>query len=226
MNVRIIVTILFCAIYLLFFLPLYIIKERKGDAIDVLGYKLILSGLFSVMGLAAAIIHDFGVFEILILAGMISAIAGDYFLAFIFKDEKKFICGIYSFSLTQAFYISAMIFLSGIGIGEFLTTFLILVFLALVIMKLKPEMGSAKIPLSLYTLLVTFMAVKAVWIWIQGADSLKFQWMFTAGALLFWISDIFLGINRFIQKKYLFSVLVSTCYFLGQLMIALSVYYQ
>ncbi|SHJ08972.1 lysoplasmalogenase [Parasporobacterium paucivorans] len=226
MDLRILVTAIICVLYLLVLLPIYIWMDRKRESVETPGYKLVLSGIFCVLGLAAVFVHDFSIFPLLILGGLILAMIGDYFLVFLFADEKRFICGILAFSVTQVFYIAGMIVLSGIGIGEFIMTILVLSAILIVVLKMKPDFGKARLPINIYTALVTLMAAKAVMMLLAGERVMTLQWMFSMGALLFWVSDMFLGINRFIKKRRIFSTLVAVCYFLGQLMIAISVYYQ
>lgn len=208
------------AVYLIVLLPLYILKEKKHGLTSAVKYKLALSGLFCLIGLLGVIRNHANLLSVIILLALIFSMLGDYFLVFIKTDEMKFIIGILCFAVTQILYIILMFHLDGLHISEFLITALIVIFILTAKQKLKPEMGKAELPISGYAVVVTFMAVKAVLMLYKENSALTHQEMFSAGAFLFYISDILLGIWNYLSPKKILRYLVSICYFIGQLLIA------
>lgn len=216
------------AIYLIFLLPIYLFKEKQDGAVKAVRYKMALSGTFSLIGACAVILrHDSaGVFAGLILIGLVFAMAGDYFLAFVNVDEKKFLYGILCFGITQIAYLAGMASLEGFGYPEFILAAAVVIPVISCRLLFKIDMGKMAWPLSIYSALVALMALKALWMLFSKDAPLVLQWMFSCGALLFMVSDIFLGVRIFIRKNRVITDLVACCYFLGQLMIATAVFYQ
>jgi len=214
------------AMYLVFLLPFYLVNEKRFGSPKAVRYKMALSGTFCLIGLFGVFLQNFSVFSILIFIGLIFALIGDYFLVFIKTDEKKFLLGILSFGVTQVLFISGMAVLEGFGYLEFVVALAVVVPVVIGRTIKKVDMGKAAWPLSGYSALVTFMAVKAVLMLFSANPPLALQGLFSAGAFLFLVSDIFLGVNRFIQSRQTFSYLVGICYFSGQLMIATALFFQ
>lgn len=214
------------AVYLFFLLPLYKMKEKQKGAIKAVFYKLTLSGVFCCIGLLGIFRQDTSPCSVLIFLALVFSLFGDYYLVYIKDNEEKFVKGIMCFGIAHILYITAMTVQNGFSFLEILILVIIIISFLMIKLITKLDLGKTNLPLSCYTIIVTFMAVKAVLMLFQGKAPLAEQIMFSTGALLFWISDAFLGTWKFIDSKKLFSYIVSICYFLGQLMIATSVFYQ
>ncbi|MGB4660900.1 MAG: lysoplasmalogenase [Mobilitalea sp.] len=225
MNLTIVLLGIVWVIYWSVLLPLYIVKVKQKGSIEALGYKMILSTIFCTIGLFGVIRQKADIFSLLIFAGMLFAIVGDYFLAYIKTDEKKFIIGILSFGITHILYIAAMITSEGLHIQEFLITAIVIAISYVISNKMKMEMGKAKWLLSGYSILVTFMAVKAVLMMNGNSQNPTLQLIFSIGAVMFLISDILLCVWKFYNDKQLLSNLVSALYFTGQLLIATAIFF-
>jgi len=204
----------------IFILACYVLQSRKLGSLKSIRLKLLLSGMFCIVGFVSMIKADYSLFSILIFGGLAASMVGDYFLAFILTNEAKFIKGILFFGLAHVFYISAMILIEDVGLKEFILTALILVGLILFMKHTKPELGKAKWALSIYVILVTFMAVKGGLMLFTDQTFLESQVLFSVGAVLFLISDTLLGIWRYVWPKQIFSDLLSVFYFIGQLLLA------
>ncbi len=212
--------------YVAFLLPRYIIKEKRNGIEHAVAPKLALSAVFCLVGLLGVLAQSGSVFSLLIFGGLLFSLLGDYYLVFVESDCRKFIVGVLSFSVAQILYIAAMILKKGLSQWEFLAAAVILaVFLAFQV-KCKPDMEKAAIPLTVYALLVIFMASKATVMLAFPAFQMTAQILFSAGALLFLISDSFLGLWRYTAHKHIFRNVVSICYFTGQLMIASSLLFE
>jgi len=226
MSLNIVLLGVVWVLYWCIFLPLYIVKSKQKGSVEALGYKMILSAIFCMIGLFGVIRQKADLFSLLIFIGMLFAVVGDYFLAFIKTNEKKFIIGILSFGITHSLYIAAMITVEGIHIQEFIITAIVIVVSFIVSNQMKLEMGKTKWLLSGYSILVTFMAVKAVLMMNTNPLGLSLQLIFSIGAVMFLISDILLCVWKFYRDKQLLSNLVSALYFTGQLLIATAIYFQ
>lgn len=208
--------------YLAFLLPLYLRKEKRNGIEQAIVPKLALSFTFCIIGLIGIAVQSCSAFAVLIYSGLIFSLAGDYYLIFVESNSNKFIRGVLSFGVAQVLYITAMALAEGFSLWEFLATAVILLALAVFNIRCKPDMAKAAIPLTVYATLVTFMASKAMLMLISPLFLLEAQLLFSVGALLFLISDMFLGLWRYSFHKHLFRNIVGICYFVGQLMIASS----
>lgn len=226
MDRGILLIVIVWLVYLGFLLPLYLIKEKQCGAIKAIRYKLALSGVFCMIGFFNILLQNFNVVSILIFIGFVSALIGDYFLAFIDIDVRKFIYGIAFFGVTQISYISAMAVFVGFGFLEFIILLIIIIPLILSRRRMKLDTGKSTWPLTIYSVLVTFMAVKAIVMLFSENPPLALQVLFSAGAFLFLMSDILLCVNKFRFPKRILSYLVGIFYFSGQIMIATAMFFQ
>jgi len=81
---------------------------------------------------------------------------------------------------------------------------------------MKKEKGQ----LSVYTVLVVFMASKAISTYFTVQSPPVFIVMLSLGGLFFFMSDLFLGIWAYSKEKFIFLALNRTIYFAGQLCLA------
>jgi uncharacterized membrane protein YhhN len=226
MDKTLLIIALVWVIYIAVLLPLYILKQNKIGSVQAVGYKLVLSAIFTAIGFSAGVIGEWDVFPLLFLLGFVFSFVGDYYLIYIKTDEKKFIKGIFFFALAQLFFIAAMGYLVGFQWIEFALTFMVVVVMILFKRIKKPIMGNTTKPLSGYSLLVVFMAVKSLLLCFQEMPPLNMQILFSVGSILFLISDISLGLWRFVFPKKILYYMVSICYFVGQLFMATAILLQ
>jgi len=213
-------------LYSVLLLPIYLLKQGKHGLIKAMPYKLILSLVFCFMGFGSLFQNGVTMFSALIVLGLIASFVGDYYLIYIQTDDHKFIKGIFYFGIAHFFYITAMANLIPIRMMEIVITFVFLIILFLIKTITKPQMGKAEIPMSLYSIFVTFMAVKAISMMFASVPPLTHQWLFSLGAMLFLISDLCLGVWRYVYPKKILSQVVAVTYFVGQLMLATVLYFQ
>lgn len=86
-------------------------------------------------------------------------------------------------------------------------------------------MGKNKKYVMGYVLLVSLMVAKSSALLLYSFENVLFSYMFFIGAVLFWISDLFIGIREFAFFKQKYQYIVSVFYFVGQLMIATSIFF-
>jgi uncharacterized membrane protein YhhN len=133
-----------------------------------------------------------------------------------------FLFGLVSFLLGHVFYAAAFFHVAGFnqwtGIG--------LAICALagtgVFLWLRPHLGSMKIPVICYILVISAMVVGA---WsMAGAGELKPAGRLSAfaGALGFYVSDIFVARQRFLKTDFVNRLIGLPLYYGGQFMLAFS----
>ena len=219
------IVIVVCYVILLCF---YLRMEARHDFLRATTLKLTLGALFCIMGVACVLtLMLAGMLEvpdILVLCGLICAIGGDYFLQFIRLDAKKFNIGIFFFALTQCFLIASLLLRFGLGWQEFVITVVVLLLVLLLMKKQDWQLGRARLPLTVYTVLLVFMASKAV----AGMFSMEAlpvrSAVMASGAVLFLVSDLFLGIWNYHSDKWIHAKLNWITYFAGMILIALSLH--
>ncbi|MEG2881711.1 MAG: lysoplasmalogenase family protein [Christensenella sp.] len=216
------------AVYLVL-LKLYIREDIGGEFDHATKLKMTLSATFcavGALGLVSSVIYGLPCVSIaasaLILCALVCALTGDYFLRFITRDAKKFNRGVLFFAGAQAFLLASMFFVQGVGVAEFIVT-AVLLCAALVLMKKQNwQLGSSQIPLTVYMILLSLMMAKAVVTVVQDGFS-SISYLLTAvGAVLFWTSDLLLGIWNYHSRKDSINAGNSVTYFVGTLLIAIS----
>jgi uncharacterized membrane protein YhhN len=150
--------------------------------------------------------------------GLLFSLAGDIFLML---PGNRFLYGLVSFLLAHLCYIFA--FLAGGPIRAFPWAFLPLLSIGIVILGyLWPALSKSLRPaVSLYVAVIVAMASLAAG---RAMDRLSTGTLLAAiGALLFMASDAVLAVDRFRRPFRLAQAVILGSYFIGQLMIALSI---
>jgi len=192
--------------------------EKKG----VLTAKLVVKSLLSSLFILAAVVqfHPIPLYYRFLLIGMIFCLGGDVFLAL--PGKKMFLFGLVSFLLGHVFYTAAFFYTAGFnqwaGIGLAISALAG----AGVFLWLRPYLGSMKIPVIFYILVISAMVVGA-WSMV-GAGELKPAGRMAAfgGALGFYVSDIFVARQRFLKTEFVNRLIGLPLYYGGQFMLALS----
>jgi uncharacterized membrane protein YhhN len=203
--------------------------EKSKEFTSAMHAKITLSILFCVagaVGIGWNLLHGKAeVGDFFIMAGLICAAFGDYFLQYIRVDYKKFNIGILCFALTQICLLAFLLTKQKFGWPELIVTIVILV-LVLILMKYqKWNLGKAQGPLSVYTVLLTLMTSKAVTLavtslGIQGKEDI---FVFAVGAVLFLLSDLVLGIWNYHSNRHRDANWNWITYFAAMFLIAASI---
>ena len=204
-------------------LPFYIRAEKQERFNKATTLKLILSGLCCLCALTGYLAGGIKVdsLRILIVIGLAWAVLGDFFLQYIRLDEKKYILGILSFSVTQLCLNIYLTLCYGLSWLEFILTALINIMVFILMITQKWVLGSARIPLSVYTLLLAFMTSKSILVMLYNDFTPSTVTMAT-GAILFMTSDILLGIWNYHTNRRLHANFCWISYFSAILLISLS----
>ena len=201
----------------------YILLEKQEKFLNATIAKVILSAFASGVCVYAAVLLGNYVFYIFAL-GMVFAVPADFFLQYIKTDLMKYRAGIFFFGLMHiclltSFYISSIYRITFI---EFIL-FAVLIGILLAFMLIgKWKIGPEKLQLNIYTVLVVFMASKAISLSFTIPNPMIYVLMLSLGGLFFFISDLFLGIWAYSKSsgKFIYLALNRIIYFIGQLCLA------
>lgn len=196
-----------------------LIAERKGDTGPILAFKTPLSILFVTAAFVQTPLVPW--YARFILAGLVCGLIGDVCLAL--KGKTTFKAGLAVFLLGHILYVVAFagltrpshwaspgnLVMAAISLGIF--------------WWLRPHLGAMKVPVAAYIVIITCM-IAAAWAALQnpllGRDA---AWMLFAGAVCFYISDVFVARERFVKAEFANRVLGLPLYYIGQFLIAFSV---
>ena len=153
-------------------------------------------------------------------AGLILCLLGDVFLAL--PGLKWFRAGLVAFLLGHGFYILAFNGLVPIGTWLSPWNFLVLAVSLGALRWLWPYLGAMKVPVLAYVLVITLMVFGA-WAVFERPD-LPFpgRGLIFWGAVLFYLSDLLVARNQFIQKAYPNRLIGLPLYYFGQFLLAFS----
>jgi len=158
-------------------------------------------------------------FTLWIAVGLILSLGGD--VALMFKSSRAFLTGLVLFLLAHIVYSVTFTVPNGFHPGDLVTGAVLLVLAAGGYLYLKPGLGTMQGPVIVYILVVCFMVNRAVSAFFGNVFSTTQAWLMTLGAILFWLSDLALAVNRF-RRPFKAERLSLFLYFGGQLLIALS----
>jgi uncharacterized membrane protein YhhN len=156
-----------------------------------------------------------------LLIGMLFCLGGDVFLAL--PQSQMFLWGLVSFLVGHLFYVTAFGYTAGTNQWTLIGLLISLVASATVFLWLRPHLGAMKIAVICYLVVISAMAVGA---WsMLGADLLRpsGRMLACAGALSFYVSDVFVARQRFVKSAFLNRLIGLPLYYGGQFMLAFSV---
>jgi uncharacterized membrane protein YhhN len=148
--------------------------------------------------------------------------AGDVFLIF-FDSKKLFLAGLVSFLTGHILYAVAFFSASSPGRVAWTGAALSIVAGSAIFIWLRPFLGKMLFPVAAYVAIITAMVIGASSILGDAKFGVTGRLLVFYGALLFYISDIFVARHRFVKKEYRNRFFGLPLYYAGQFMIALSV---
>jgi len=200
-------------------LAYYCVLEKQEKFWPATILKVILSAYAAGVCVYAAVILNNYVFYIFAL-GLACAVPADFFLQYIKTDLKKYRAGILFFGLMHICLIVSFYLIYAVTFYEFVIfAVLVGVLLAFQIIG-KWKMGPEKTQLTVYTVLVVFMAAKAISLSFTIPNPATFIVVLSLGGLSFFLSDLFLGIWAYYSEKFVYLALNRIIYFAGQLLLA------
>jgi uncharacterized membrane protein YhhN len=177
-------------------------------------FKIIASTGYVALCIAAGGIHS--TYGWIMLTGFVLAWWGDLFL--ISKTESIFLIGLITFFLSHVAYSAAFI-VHGTTLAASLAAFGIMLIPGIFVGRwLYPHLGKYRIPVLLYMLMVTIMVSLAA-----GSFLTRGHLFVILGAGLFYCSDLFVGRRQFLDPGKINQVIGLPLYYIGQILLALSV---
>ncbi len=150
-----------------------------------------------------------------LLAGLVLALLGDVLLL----NEGTFDVGLGAFLLAHIAYAVAFHHALAIARWPVPVLFPVAVISAAAILWLWPRLGRRRLPVTVYMIAITVMCWGALAAALTGAV----LWTAAPGAVLFLISDFTVARNRFVRPGFINRALGRPLYYVGQVLIALTI---
>lgn len=193
--------------------------ERIENLRGIVPTKTLLSSLFIIAILIQPQhIHRYYQF---LLVGLVFCLFGDVSLAF--PREKLFLVGLIAFLLGHVFFIFGFFHVANPGAWTLAGSIMIIFVSSGIYLRLKPHLGSMNLPVLLYIALIVVMLSGAWSVFVDSELTMSGRIMVIGGALLFYISDLFVARDRFIKKEFLNRFIGLPLYYAGQFILAFSV---
>jgi uncharacterized membrane protein YhhN len=192
---------------------------KKESIRGLLLTKPVLSALFVITALVGP--HTNSKYFVLILSGLLLCVAGDVFLIFT-SSRKLFLAGLISFLAGHVLYSVAFFSMASPGTLALVAAAFCLAVGGPVFAWLKPHLGAMLGPVVLYMIIITVMVVSAASLMENDHMGFAGRALAFSGAVLFYVSDIFVARHRFIKKEYVNRLAGLPLYYAGQFMIAYS----
>ena len=196
-----------------------LIAEEKESLRGKLMTKPLASIGFIV--LAAVQPHPMPIYYYWLLAGLIFCLGGDVFLAL--PQKPMFLVGLISFLLGHVLYVFGFLSLVSISAWVQVSTVVVIGISTVVFIWLKPHLGSMLGPVIVYVLVISLMLIGALAVFNSDGIGTRGRMLVVTGAILFYLSDLFVARNRFVKKEYVNRLVGLPLYYMGQYLLALSV---
>ncbi len=158
-----------------------------------------------------------------ILLGLFFSLGGD--VALMFTSSKAFLAGVGCFLLAQVVY-GATFATRGALSGSWVGTAIVMLLLFVALMAyLYPHLGKMRVPVMVYAAVISFMVLTAIGARQSSRFGATQAALVAVGAILFYISDVILAVNKFAHPFKRYRLLNLSAYYAGQLLIALSAAY-
>ena len=204
----------------MFLLSGLLMSEKKESLKGILCTKPLLSALFIVMAMVQP--HPFARYYSLVLCGLIFCFIGDICLAFFFH-RLVFTLGLAAFLIGHLFYTIAFFATAGITLGAWISLAAIIILSSVVYLKLAPYLDTMKGPVIAYIVIISLMVIGAGSLALNPEFTLSSRLLVLSGAILFYISDLFVARHRFVKKEIINRYAGLPMYNTAQFMLAFSV---
>ncbi len=181
--------------------------------------KPVLSALFVMTALVGP--HANSGYFTFVLSGLLLCVAGDVFLIF-HASRKRFLAGLVSFLAGHILYSIAFFSMASPGTIALVAAAIGLAVGGSVFAWLRPCLGAMLGPVVLYMVVITIMVVGAASLAANELLNSAGRTLALSGAVLFYVSDIFVARHRFVKKEYVNRLIGLPLYYAGQFMIACS----
>ncbi len=199
-------------------LVVLLVFERKDSFLGRLVTKTSLSSLF----VATALLQPWqaGGFFWFLAAGLVLCLAGDVLLAL--PRDRAFLAGLVSFLLGHVMYIVAFFLVTDVGLWAAVGALPVLCASIGVFLWLKPHLGDMKVPVMAYVLVISVMVTMAWSVFMESGAGATGRILVLVGAVMFYLSDITVAMDRFMQDRFVNKLVGLPLYFGGQFLLAFS----
>ena len=186
---------------------------RVGDRTEEIMSKTVASAAFVILGFARWSPGD--TIDTWIIAALLLCFVGDFCLLF----DRSFDLGLISFLFGHLAYVAA--FASALPVEKWPVHFLIVMIVAGGVASrwLWSHLGRRRLSVSAYMVAISIMVWGSVSVFASGS----LPWTAAAGALLFYLSDLAVARQRFIHESFVNRAIGLPIYYLGQLLLALTI---
>lgn len=213
-------------VYTLVAATLYILEEYKGQTWRNALFKLLASLGFVSLGVHNIVVTPEISYAWFLVSGLFLGAVGDVLLSFqpLFSmhSSKFFMGGLTAFLLGHILYIFAFMQICQMPVWALLIGSLLTLGFFLRIRQLGCKLGSMKLPVLIYILVISMMLLGAVF--ATAATNLFFGSFVILGAVLFLVSDFVLCLIVFTERnKPWYRWLNLSTYYLAQILLAFSI---
>lgn len=212
LNIVIIIAAVVLLVGLLFF-------ERNGNLKGKLPFKTSLSCLFIITALLQP--HPLPQYFYPLLVGLIFCLGGDVFLAL--PQERMFLFGLVSFLLGHVCYVLCFFYVAELNSWTWVGSGIALGVSGIVFFWLRPHLGTMLLPVIAYIVIITAMVSGAFTVLGDTALRSTGRLMVVFGAASFYVSDLFVARDRFLEPGFVNRLIGLPLYFGGQFLLAFSV---
>ena len=189
-----------------------LVAIRTGERdLEVIS-KTVASTSFVILGLSRWSAGD--IVAIWIIVGLVLCAAGDVFLLW----NRSFLFGLATFLIGHLAYVVAFVSASPVSQWSLLPLGPVVLSSLGAAAWLWPHLGRRRVPVAAYIVVISLMVWGALAVTMAGA----MVWLVAVGATLFYVSDLAVARQRFVEKDFLNRALGLPLYFAGQILIAMS----
>jgi uncharacterized membrane protein YhhN len=197
---------------------LLVATQRKIFDISLLA-KTLLSTIFVLVALTTPHLNLTYFWAIIIALAF--CLAGDICLAF--DSGKAFLAGLVVFLMGHLVYSATFIYMAKLNIWTIGALMVTSTVSGIVYTWLKPHLGSLRSPVIVYVVVITVMIAAAGTVAGDAKFSTIGRWLVGGGAVFFYLSDLFVARQRFIEPAFLNRAIGLPLYYVGQFLLAFSV---
>lgn len=215
----------------LYLVPVLVVNTAfliRAELLKIHRQRYFFKPISTLLVIAAAVIalwepNQEPTFTVGVLIGLVFSFGGD--MALIFPDNPKaFRIGVVLFLIAQIAYSVVLILLGQFTAWDILSGVVLLIIGIVFFNLFKPNLGSMKVPVIAYMVIISLMVNRAIAAFNSPEFSSTQAWMISIGAVLFFISDVILAANRF-WRPLKYQRIGLALYYAGQMLIALAASY-
>jgi len=192
--------------------------EKTSKPKKILTFKTPLSLLFIVAWTLQPAQNP--LFSGLILAALVFCLGGDVLLGM--GSEKAFLGGLVSFLLGHVMYTAAFFTTARVGTIMAVAMIVLIFAAALVWRWLEPHLEEMKVPVLAYMVVISIMVCAAAGLAANSVLPEKARFVILTGAVLFYVSDLFVARQRFVVDAIFNRKIGLPLYYAGQFLLAFS----